>query len=144
MKEELVKKILGIIIKADENGWEWIRIGEELDIALNESQKVCPECDGSGKPYKHTSSTPEGMQSGKCPICNGTGKVPSTPASEEMELITCPVDKTLRNYKGCDEGCEFYKSCETEMLKTRIHELEILNEQYKNQLTEFEGYENRA
>ena len=38
------------------------------------TENACPECEGSGKRYKYTSSTPEGMQSGKCATCNGTGK----------------------------------------------------------------------
>jgi len=54
-----------------------------LDALYSSEPQVCPECEGSGKRYKYTSSTPEGMQSGKCPACNGTGNIPapSTPAS---------------------------------------------------------------
>ena len=33
----------------------------------------CWKCDGNGKVYKYTSSTPEGMQSGNCPVCGGVG-----------------------------------------------------------------------
>ncbi len=58
-----------------------------------------------------------------CPTVNKNLTVESL-ASTEMLLITCPVDKTLRNYKGCFEGCEFYKRCEVDMLKARIKELE--------------------
>ena len=44
MDEKTVKKILGIIIKADEQDWEWERMGKELDAALySEPQVVCPK-----------------------------------------------------------------------------------------------------
>ena len=50
---------------------------EAKPILKPSPEMVCPECDGSGIKYKYTSSTPDSMQSGKCPKCNGTGKVPS-------------------------------------------------------------------
>ena len=100
-------------------------------------QVVCPSCHGVG--YWDLAS----MNTAKvCIKCNGTGKVPQQQdeLSEGLLLIICPVDKTLRNYKGCDGLCEFYERCETFMLQQRIRELEarvdvdrqLLNKFYRN------------
>ena len=102
MDEKTVKKILGIIIKADEQDWEWERMGKELDAALYsepqvdkaylnfeppEKPQVCPECSGFGS---ITIAGCSGTKNIKCPKCNGTGNVPAQPQQPvpTEELLT--------------------------------------------------------
>jgi hypothetical protein len=48
MNNETVGKILRVVIKADENNWDWDRMGKELDLALYQQQPkeqaevICP------------------------------------------------------------------------------------------------------
>ena len=94
MDEKTVKKILGIIIKADEQDWEWERMGKELDAALYsepqvcpkpEQMMICPECGGKKVTQSHLKDYVI-----PCWKCNGTGKVPqslpvpSTPAKKKQ------------------------------------------------------------
>ena len=95
-KIEQVKKILYQGYLTD--------IAAEKINALYSEPQVCPHCDGSGKRYKYTSSTPEGMQSGKCPACNGTGKVPA-PSTKQ---VVCPKPEQMMI---CPKPCDEYPNC---------------------------------
>ena len=72
-------------------------------------EMVCPDCKGNGKRYKYTSSTPEGMQSGKCPKCNGTGKVPSPEPPEKVITGELTDEEIWKVQVGNSDWDDYYK-----------------------------------
>ncbi len=86
---------------------------------VEQFELVCPECKGSGQRYKYTSSTPEGMQSGTCPICKGTGKAPSRLLTKE-EVDLCGIKHLITR-----EDAQFI--CLEQDAKT--HSIDLAHEQ---------------
>ena len=94
-------------------------------------QVVCPKTKECGEecfypdhqiPHSDNWGCTKPHNSKACPAC-----IPVQPETPD-ELLnrdgiiwwTCPVDKTLRNFKSCFDGCEFYKSCELDSLKAQL------------------------
>lgn len=93
-------------------------------------EPVCTECKGSGKRYKYTFSTPEGMQFGTCPVCKGTGKAPEGRLLTDKEL-TKAIGIYPEYLKTSTLKDNYFKVAKAQLAQDQEHEQERVERIFK-------------